>query len=217
MIYYTGHGTEDTGDWVFEDSCITFEEIMDIYLSKFRGKLLYILSDACYSGVWVDKLAACMDRLGIGACGHLAKKEGILIKLIAACERSTFSYDGFFSEEVLSSSESGKLLMNRGNVITKGGNTQTTQSLDTTNIRCFEGPYCECKFYKIQRSIRWKWSDVADRTWRSKMAGQLQTLKNVILWRKTIVQNGSAKYTIDWGVGFSVPGHIEKNSQNSLF
>ena len=52
MLYYTGHGEKETGNWCFEDGKISIETILDI-----RPKGTYypmIFSDTCYSGHWAN-------------------------------------------------------------------------------------------------------------------------------------------------------------------
>ena len=50
MLYYTGHGEKNTGDWCFSDGKIGIEEIFSWCL---LGKEYpTIISDACYSGNW---------------------------------------------------------------------------------------------------------------------------------------------------------------------
>ena len=52
MLYYTGHGEVDTGNWCFSDGSISIEEIFD----RIPGDMVYptIISDACYSGRWAN-------------------------------------------------------------------------------------------------------------------------------------------------------------------
>ena len=97
MLWYTGHGVEDTGNWVFSNGTVSFSEIYDLYKKYFHGKLLYIVADCCYSGQWVQRLAEYLTSQGIGACGHRARQRGILIKLFAACLPHETARDGAFS------------------------------------------------------------------------------------------------------------------------
>ena len=52
MLYYTGHGEEDTGNWCFQDGTIGIEEIFSMCQSNMEYPT--IISDACFSGHWVN-------------------------------------------------------------------------------------------------------------------------------------------------------------------
>ncbi|XP_065883128.1 uncharacterized protein [Dysidea avara] len=115
LIYYTGHGEFGTGNWCFKDGTISLQEILALYFDYFRGKLLYIFTDCCYSdcciitcfhgkllyiftdccysGHWVVELAKYLDDLGIGACGHQARELGLLFKIVASCEQDQKAAD----------------------------------------------------------------------------------------------------------------------------
>jgi len=73
LIYYTGHGINHTGDWVFKDGELTFEMLMELWNTRpakedaplltqgqhepAREHLL-VVSDCCFSGMWVAKARA---------------------------------------------------------------------------------------------------------------------------------------------------------------
>lgn len=95
LIWYTGHGREDTGDWPLKDGFLTFRDIYELYKTNFRHRPLYIVSDCCYSGAWVKECARLLDRDGI-TCGSVAKQRGIVIKVFAACLPNETAYDKFF-------------------------------------------------------------------------------------------------------------------------
>ena len=97
LIWYTGHGERDTGNWVFKDGCLTFEDIYDLYNESFKGRYLYIVSDCCYSGSWVVECARLLDRDGI-RCGHAAKRQKVYIKVFAACLPNESAYDKFYTQ-----------------------------------------------------------------------------------------------------------------------
>jgi len=78
-VFYSGHGTEYSGDWCFENAqgeiCefITFEELMLLWEAhSCDGDTLTLVSDCCHSGAWVNKgqqrmykasvYAACRDN-----------------------------------------------------------------------------------------------------------------------------------------------------------
>ena len=58
---------------------------MNLYTQHFRGRVLTIVSDCSYSGSWVTEAIEFMDEQGVGPCGHMAKKKGILVKVFASC------------------------------------------------------------------------------------------------------------------------------------
>ena len=99
-MYYTGHGEVETGNWCFKDGTICLHEILALYSTCFHGKLLYIFTDCCYSGHWVVELAKYLDNLGIGACGHQAREQGLLFKIVASCEPDQKAADAFFFQMV---------------------------------------------------------------------------------------------------------------------
>lgn len=64
VLYYSGHGEEDSGNWVIgkadmdEVEVVTFEEILLLWKNSpaYLYKQLLIISDSCHSGRWVEKL-----------------------------------------------------------------------------------------------------------------------------------------------------------------
>ena len=84
-IQYHGPGQRNTGDWCFEDGYITFREIAEIYMQYFKGKVLVIVSDSSYSGLWVKQCAVFFDEQGVKPCAHSAKDKEILISIHASC------------------------------------------------------------------------------------------------------------------------------------
>ena len=97
LIWYTGHGGPGrTGNWLFQDGSVTFEDIYRLYKDFFKNRYLYIVSDCCYSGSWVEECARLMDEDGI-KCGHDAKDQRIYIKVFAACLPSEPAYDKYYT------------------------------------------------------------------------------------------------------------------------
>ena len=97
LIWYTGHGENATGNWVFEDGCLAFEDIYDLYKKYFKDRYLYIVSDCCYSGSWVVECARLLDRDEI-SCGHAAKEHRVYIKVFASCLPNETACDKFYTE-----------------------------------------------------------------------------------------------------------------------
>jgi len=73
LIYYTGHGINHTGDWVFKDGELSFEMLMELWNTRpakedtlllRQGRHepakehLLVVSDCCFSGMWVAKARA---------------------------------------------------------------------------------------------------------------------------------------------------------------
>ena len=97
LIWYTGHGEIDTGNWIFQDGNVKFEDIYHLYKQFFKGRYLYIVSDCCYSGSWVKTCARLLDQDGI-KCGHSAKRQRVYIKVFAACLPSEAAYDKYYTQ-----------------------------------------------------------------------------------------------------------------------
>ena len=146
MIWYSGHGVQGSGDWVFSDGNISFRDIYDLYNKHFHGKMLYIVVDCCFAGQWVQTLAMCLTSQNIGACGHYARDRGILIKIMAACQSDELAYDGAYSEKAVFIDASDKHLTFDAAKIVTGSEHQTSCFLDTTEIRCSNSPDEECNW-----------------------------------------------------------------------
>ena len=57
-LYYTGHGGENTGNWVFKDGVITLQDLLDSFVQE-EGTDAFgitIYADCCYSGQWCEML-----------------------------------------------------------------------------------------------------------------------------------------------------------------
>jgi hypothetical protein len=54
LLYYTGHGEEKNGSWIFGEKKISFDDIMLQWKHNLEheSKRLFIISDSCYSGHW---------------------------------------------------------------------------------------------------------------------------------------------------------------------
>jgi len=62
VIYYTGHGFRQDGDWAFfsrpgEKNYISMEEIFELRTKYMPGSHMVILTDCCFSGHWVNRWA----------------------------------------------------------------------------------------------------------------------------------------------------------------
>ena len=52
MLYYTGHGEKETGNWCFADGKISIEEILGMRPKGTAYPMIF--SDTCYSGHWAN-------------------------------------------------------------------------------------------------------------------------------------------------------------------
>ena len=159
-IYYTGYGEESTGNWCFKDGVITFQEIFALYNKYYKGNILYVYSDCCHSGQWVVECAKCLDEMGIGACGHQAKKNGILIKVYTSCQPTQKTTCNSLSAELLNFSDKDNCLYYYINK--KISDSQTSYGCDFTKIMCMqvEGPTAPCKVPSVPIRCSWRWQDV---------------------------------------------------------
>ena len=158
MIWFAGHGKAETGDWMIGNDTITFEDILGLYENYFFSRILYIVCDCCYAGQWVTKLAERLDRMGIGACGHEAKKIGYFLKVVASCKGEELAGDGFFVKAKGVCAADDRSMQFSHNQFLRG--TQHTMVLDTTSMRCFRDPSTECLLHKMKHKHQWKWIDL---------------------------------------------------------
>ena len=148
LIFYTGHGEKDTGNWCFKDGVITFDDIFNIYIKHFRGKSLQIISDCSYSGNWIKECIKKLDERGILSCGHHTRERGILLKIFTSCQPNeeatllTYCKCGIrYSEEdkgvVLKYDEEIKL--------EQAQNGQNPMYIDFRHIYCYKQPEDQCE------------------------------------------------------------------------
>ncbi len=108
LIYFTGHGTSDNGDWVAQDrERVSQKEVMAAVRSRRNAPLgrLILISDSCFSGNWVNganapsrstpSVSAALDDHA--AAASLAQTEAALSRDFALGEsfearRSTVGY-----------------------------------------------------------------------------------------------------------------------------
>jgi hypothetical protein len=57
VLYFTGNSQKQSGDWMFSDGTLTYQNVIDIIKTNRRNRFLmvYIVADCCYSGLWVEK------------------------------------------------------------------------------------------------------------------------------------------------------------------
>ena len=153
-----GHGQKNTGNWCFKDGEITLDEIMKLYSTYFSGKLLYLISDCCYSGQWVHRMADIMDHWKVETCGHQAKRRNALIKVAASCQPDELASDsGVYTKYGVTSQPNGTLEFCNEQKI---DDDQTTMFFDFTEIRCGVGPSSTCMLPRLPPSKKRTWTDL---------------------------------------------------------
>ncbi len=85
-FHYIGPGKKDTGDWCFTDGFITFQDIIHLYLQRFRGRTCILYCDCSYSGQWVRACEEYLDNKGVQPCGHSARNNRIQVKVYTSCQ-----------------------------------------------------------------------------------------------------------------------------------
>ena len=168
LIWYTGYGERGTGNWIFQDRSVTFEDIYSLYKRFFKGRYLYIVTDCCYSGSWVEECARLLDKDGIKCC-HIAKDQRIYIKVFAACLPSETAYDKYYThcEGVKLHSKTIKFAEHRRLRYKSSTASQTTLGVDFTKSDssvCLLGTNGKCTHYAtwpeyVQRLITRESSD----------------------------------------------------------
>ena len=134
IIWYTGHGEKNTGNWCFKDGVITFQDIFGLYMDCFRGKRLTIRSDCSYSGNWIKDCVKTLDDLGIPSCGHHTREQGILFNVHCSCGADEEATALCYITEANEFDEINKYVVFHGN--TKLSSGQTTKCGDFRRIRC---------------------------------------------------------------------------------
>ncbi len=152
---------------------ITFDDIFQLYKKHFRGKQLTLVCDCCYSGEWIRKCAQALDREGIPACGHEAKKKGILIKIHTACSKNEKAYDTVYSNGGVSLDADRNLVFHGNKELhdpKSTTKTQTTASADFTQVSCFKHPDMACNLTNPDITLRWTWQDVVRKSFRDEIS-----------------------------------------------
>ena len=149
MIWYLGDGQEDTGNWCFKDgSFISFYDILKIYKTHFRGRVLTIVTDCPFSGNWCGACTEELDSLAIPACGHKAMERGILVRVYASCRGDEIARDMWFSTCTAVYND-GHLWLFRTE-----DERQHTQIFDFTKASCSEVNVKDCP-----ATTDWKWKN----------------------------------------------------------
>ena len=134
IIFYTGHGEKNTGNWCFIDGVITFEDIYSLYFRWFRGKRLTINCDCSYSGNWIKDCAKTLESLKISSCGHHTREVGILLNVWCSCDVEEEATALCYVTEAITFDEENQSVVTNFN--TKLTSKQTTKLGDFRQIRC---------------------------------------------------------------------------------
>ena len=134
VIWYTGHGEKNTGNWCFKDGVITFQDIFGLYMDFFRGKQLTIHSDCSYSGNWIKDCVKTLDDLGIPSCGHHTREQGILLNVFCSCDNDEETTALCYITEATEFDEINNSIVVLVN--TKLSSGQTTKLGGFVEIRC---------------------------------------------------------------------------------
>ena len=151
VLYYMGHSEEGTGNWCFKDGTISFHEIFALYRKHCPGKLLSILTDCCYSGQWTIDCAKTLDSLGIPPCGHRAREQGILVKVIASCQPDQKATEPCFSVEGVNVDDDGTQIY-----WSKELAQQKSTWCDATGLACYRDPDESCCSDEALKNWTWQ-------------------------------------------------------------
>ena len=156
MVRYIGNSEKGTGNWCFKDGTIRFQEIFNIYRRHPSVKCLEIISDCSYSGQWVRECAKALDSLHIPPCGHRARENGAMIRVLASCQHNEEAAEPCYSLEALTLEEDGSVTV---------GSRQLTQQkstcFDSTKSICCRGPDSPCPKTTFQHLT---WENAVDKS-----------------------------------------------------
>ena len=203
VLDYLGHSEEGTGNWCFKDGTISFQEIFDLYRRRCPGKLLTIQPDCCYSGNWVRECAKTLDSLGIPPCGHRAREQGILIKVIASCQPDQKAAEPCYSVEGVTVGEDGTLT-----VWDKQLSQQKSSWCDVTRLTCCRGPNESCRSEEALKN--WTWQDAVNGGLRSKVFIVRGKDRDQPAWYFVLLSNKSEAYKEQFLEEIN-SGHIDVN------
>ena len=138
-----------------------------------------ISSDCSYSGQWVRECAKTLDSLGISPCGHRARENGALVKVIASCQPNEEAAEPCYSIEAVTVTDDGSITY-RAQQLTQ----QQTMWFDSTRLVCCRGPDSPCPKTTFQHL---KWENAVDKTisklWVKRKEGRRDMWYCIILHR----------------------------------
>eukprot|EP00741_Cyanophora_paradoxa_P006067 tig00000981_g5885.t1 len=106
VLHYSGHGEDDSGDWILglsaREEYLSFKDVVgrwEASHARQRGSELLLLLDACHSGAWVHELKK-----------HVEKKGDVAVAVQASCQREQRSSDeGAWTKEFIRYQKSGRI------------------------------------------------------------------------------------------------------------
>ncbi|XP_019859154.1 PREDICTED: uncharacterized protein LOC109587358 [Amphimedon queenslandica] len=143
ILYYTGHGEKDTGNWCFKDGVISFNNIFELYINHFTGKPLTIVSDCSYSGNWINECRNRLDEMIVPSCGHHTRKHGLLFQIDTSCGPNEEATALCYANEANVYSEPDKAVIFYISKTLSSG--QTTMHTDFKRIYCSKRANESCK------------------------------------------------------------------------
>ena len=156
VLRYLGNSEKGTGNWCFKDGTISFQEIFDIYRRTCTDKLLIIHSDCSYSGQWVRECARALDSLHIPPCGHRARENGALVKVLASCQPDQEAAEPCYSIEAMTVEDDGSIVYSA-----KQLTEQKSTWFDSTRLACCREPDSPCLKTTFQHLT---WENAVDKT-----------------------------------------------------
>ena len=182
VLVYLGHSEEGTGNWCFKDGAISFQEIFALYRKHCSGKLMSIITDCCYSGQWTIDCAKTLDSLGVPPCGHRAREQGILVKVLASCQP-----DPCYSVEGVTVKDDGTV-----GIHAKQLAQQTSTACNATRLTCCRGPDESC--CSDEALENWTWQEALHRRlWNSVQTVRLSD-QGRPTWHYLLLSDKSEEY-----------------------
>ena len=183
-----GHSEEGTGNWCFKDGTISFREIFDLYRKYLSQKRIHIQCDCCYSGQWTIDCAKTLDSLGIPPCGHRAREQGVLIKVVASCKSDQKAAEPCYSVEsqVFNEDRTWSYYF-----LKKVNDTQQFCYTDFTRLVCCRGPDESCRSEALKN---WTWEEAIDGKLKSRIHKVRGKDHGRPAWYIVLLSNKSEEY-----------------------
>ena len=173
IIFYTGNGEKNTGNWCFKDGVITFQEIFGIYMAQFLGKRLTINTDCSYSGNWIKDCAKQLDNLKIPSCGHHTRSRNILLNVWTSCDMDQEATALCYVTEAINNDERKKVVTDFHTVLSSG---QKTRLGDFRQLNCGNADDQKCGL-----------DDISTITWKDRMFHKPELVKLVKKWYYVLI------------------------------
>ena len=156
-----------------------------------------IQSDCSYSGQWVRECARALDSLHIHPCGHRARENGALVKVLASCQPDQEAAEPCFSTEAVTVKDDGSIVYHA-----KQLTEQRSTWFDSTRLACCREPDSPCPKTTFQHLT---WVNAVDRTTNLRLAGRRDVWYYLILHRagddylQSQLKRDSSLRLSDWG------------------